>query len=124
MGTHSLIKIHEKDTLLVVIYQQYDGYPSDVGNVLAKFLMKVKVGNGIVFREENEEYLFANGAGCLAAQFISHIKSGPGGVYIVSPDSEDEEWVYNVYVNDNNISVTVNKKKFKDVASFLAYCNK
>ena len=117
MGTRSSTTIHDGDTPLVNIYRQYDGYPSGHGQELVDFLKGIEIVNGIGMGEPAKQQ--ANGAGCLAAQIITHFKStiinhtytedGPkiregdnvGGIYI-APFGEPQEYHYDVRVNKHN----------------------
>ena len=107
MGTRSLTRIiprqeglaydkaHGRAELsLVNIYQQYDGYPSYMAVEYAKWLEGLSVGNGISGSDKLGE--FANGPGCLAAQFIQKFKTRAGGLYL-SPIDNDEGWVDYIY---------------------------
>jgi hypothetical protein len=84
MGTRSLVRFYTRVNKtnnkrpLVVFYQQYDGYPSEVGMRLAEFL-------------KNNYYPDIN---CLSATYCSEFKTGSGGFYIYDVDSGDEEWNY------------------------------
>ena len=97
MGTHSTITFiarrDGKNIPLVTIYQQYDGYIDGVGHDLAQWLLNKKIINGIGSGQFTNE--FANGAGCLAAQFIRDFKDDVGGLYIVKPSATYD---YNYYV--------------------------
>lgn len=89
MGTRSLTTFIEKwtnektqkvkQTKIVTMYRQYDGYPSGMGIDLAEFLAKGKLVNGISCTETE---LVFNGMGCLAAQAVAHFKDGPGSIYL------------------------------------------
>lgn len=107
MGTRSLTRIiprqeglaydvaHKRAELaLVNIYQQYDGYPDYMAVEYAKWLEGLSVGNGISGSNKLGE--FANGPGCLAAQFIQKFKTRAGGLYL-SPIDNDEGWVQYIY---------------------------
>jgi len=74
---------------------------------------------------------YANGAGCLAAQFIQHIKAKYplGNVYMTCPrvQLQDEEYGYEVYVLLNGcvrVEVRTHQGKvFKgSVAEFGVFC--
>ena len=91
MGTRSTIAIYEGTQHLVTIYQQYDGYPSGAGLVLAKFIKSGKFVNGL----SGDKQLIFNGMGCFAAALVEHLKDGPGGTYIV-PKGQKEEYNYKV----------------------------
>ena len=99
MGTRSTITFIEKRdeevTPITTIYQQYDGYLSGVGYILAKWLSGKVIINGI--SEYRKEY--ANGCGDLAAQFISVIKDEtPGDIYIYPVECDKSGIDYNYYV--------------------------
>lgn len=87
-----------KDTEVVVMYRQYDGYPSGHGIDLAEFLAKGRLVNGIS-AVENE--LVFNGMGCLAAQVVAHFKQGAGGIYLHSAGTTDCWEEYNYYIIAN-----------------------
>lgn len=108
MGTRSLITFikldpeTKKEMPLVAIYQMYDGYLDGVGKELCEWLSKKKMINGLGFHQNTDEY--ANGIGCLAAQFIRDFKTGVGGLYIYPIDCE-KRWIdysYDVII-DNQI---------------------
>lgn len=84
MGTRSLTVFidasWEQPKELVVMYRQFDGYPSGHGKDLHSFLKGMRVVNGIRMDEKEP---FANGAGCLAAQVIAHFKKDAQGGYYV-----------------------------------------
>lgn len=106
MGTRSLtVFIEPEETWqgeyypakeIVVMYRQYDGYPTGHGVELAKFLAGMKMVNGMGAGDPEK---IANGMGCLAAQVIAHFKDGPGGIYLYTAGTRDagEEYIYKVY---------------------------
>ena len=84
MGTRSLTRIiprqeglsysdgHRRGELaLVNVYQQYDGYPEYMAVEYAIWLQGLSVGNGLDGVISSKLHTFANGVGCLAAQFIA-----------------------------------------------------
>lgn len=108
MGTRSTIKFvrpyvdkvgNKKEMPFVNIYQQYDGYISGVGYELAEWLLKKKLCNGFSCDMDDNEY--ANGIGCLAAQFIRDHKEELGGLYITTLD-DTEDYNYTVLVYDES----------------------
>lgn len=120
MGTRSTIKFYdEQGDCVASIYQQYDGYPSNVGLKLAQFLSRKSLINGI--SGQTMEYV-ANGIGCLAAQFIAEIKTKIGNVYMTS-ESDTEEYDYVVKNTDNGLEVSVDDFK-GTVSEFLEFCEK
>jgi len=74
---------------MLCMYRQYDGYPSCHGRELADFLSSITLVNGL---SSDEDRVVANGMGCLAAQMISKFKDGPGGIYITSPELNQDSW--------------------------------
>jgi hypothetical protein len=84
-----------KDTEIVVMYRQYDGYPSGHGIELAEFLSQGRLVNGI---SAVEKELVFNGMGCLSAQVVAHFKNGAGGIYLHSAGTTDAWQNYDYYV--------------------------
>jgi hypothetical protein len=98
MGTRSLTYVYEKETPIMCMYRQFDGYPSGHGVELSEFLTQMQIGNGI--SGEPELFSFANGMGCLAAQMIVNFKKTPGGFYIYPVEIGQDCWQdyeYHVY---------------------------
>lgn len=95
MGTRS-ITIIKGEKEIVVLYRQFDGYPSGHGAELKEFLEGITIVNGI----GEQRTKIANGAGCLAAQIIAHFKGphGVGGFYLHPAGTRDlwEEYTYTV----------------------------
>lgn len=81
MGTRSTITFYsnDKNTPIVNIYQQYDGYLGGVGKDLCKWLENKIIVNGFSFHDKRD---IANGVGCLAAQYIKDNKKEVGNLYI------------------------------------------
>lgn len=102
MGTRSTVKFYElekgKKTLLASIYQQYDGYIEGVGHDLAKFLLSRKLINGIPCGIDGRDSYYANGPGCLAAQYIAQNKTEIGNLYMTTED-DMQEYNYEVYID-------------------------
>jgi hypothetical protein len=116
MGTRSTYRVIEtfKDSEtkkqvkknLVLVYVQYDGYPSGHPKDTAEWLAGGHVVNGI---SGNDKGLIFNGAGCLAAQLIARLKSGPGGTYIYELKNRGkcgEDYLYDIVVDDDSKSIT------------------
>ena len=112
MGTRSLTRViprqegvaynkgHEMVKKSIInMYQQYDGYPSNVGVKLAEFVKPIKTINGISGSVKIGEY--ANGPECLAAQIVQRFKIDVGYTYLQTCDGElgdsGEEWIYTLY---------------------------
>ena len=99
MGTRSLtIILDENGKEICVLYRQYDGYPTGHGADLKEFLDGFMVVNGY---GSDDPPKAANGMGCLAAQIVSHFKSGIGGFYLYPAKTRDcgEEYIYTAYLN-------------------------
>ena len=95
-----------KDTQILNMYRQHDGYPEGHGAELLAFLEPIQIVNGFTMNVPNQ----ANGEGCLAAQMIAHFKSGPGGFYIEPPilgGTFENDFTYAVVVEDDVIKVVV-----------------
>lgn len=90
MGTRSLIRIKEGNKTLVTIYNQYDGYPTGMGDRLANLVGNTKIVNGYGGGMQLPHH--ANGLACLAAYIISELKEGIGNCYIIptSPANKEE----------------------------------
>ena len=119
MGTRSVTTIYEGDKPLLAFYRQMDGYPSGHGQELVDFLKGIEMVNGIQVGGEPPKLQQANGAGCLAAQILTHFKTGvinytygqdgskirkgdnAGSIYVV-PIGQTEEYNYDVVVNKHN----------------------
>lgn len=114
MGTRSLTVVKEtlkaKDT--IVLYRQFDGYPTGHGAELKAFLEPLKLVNGL--GRENKHV--ANGMACLAAQLVTHFKGGQsgeyrlglaGGFYLYPSGTRDagEEFIYTLYEVKGTIHV-------------------
>lgn len=110
MGTRSLTVVKEtlkaKDT--IVLYRQFDGYPTGHGAELKAFLEPLKLVNGLGRDSRN----VANGMSCLAAQLVMHFKGNQnkdnplrqaddiaGGFYLYPSGTRDagEEFIYTLY---------------------------
>lgn len=116
MGTRSLTRVietykddngKEKKQLLVTMYRQYDGYPSGHGQELADFLKAGKVVNGL--GSDRPAKVF-NGAGCLAAQMVSHFKGDEAGGICLYPNNTTDAWQnyeYHVLVDFDSKTVTL-----------------
>jgi hypothetical protein len=110
MGTRSTYRIIEQyknedgsieNNNLLLVYRQYDGYPTGHPLETAEWLATGTVVNGLGMAEER---LVFNGAGCLAAQLIAKFKDGPGGTYIHNLESRGECWedyLYDIIVKED-----------------------
>lgn len=118
MGTRSTYRVIEQWTddktgkitneNLVLVYLQYDGYPTGHPIDTAEWLSSGKVVNGY---SPGEDKLVFNGAGCLAAQLVDKMKTGTGGCYIQSLKSRGKSWKI--------ISMTLLSKKINQSNTFV-----
>ena len=101
MGTRSLTVFNNEmdNEEIVVLYRQYDGYPTGHGRDLHRFLKKMEIVNGI---SNNEKRRIANGMGCLSAQIVAYLKEAPGDFYLHSAGTRDigEEFIYTLYYTE------------------------
>jgi len=107
MGTRSTVKFYDeqqKDEPILSVYQQFDGYIDGVGYDLVNFLKNKTVING--FSNETMEGGFANGIGCLAAQYVVENKIRIGGFYLTNKD-DSQEYNYKVRFKDGKFSIKV-----------------
>lgn len=118
MGTRSTITFYSRmsgtNFFLVNIYQQYDGYLEGVGKELCEWLKSKIIVNGF----SKSDFNIANGAGCLAAKYISEFKPATGGLYIYPEDvaHEDCDYNYSVIIDEDWVtSPFENNKKAEDI---------
>jgi hypothetical protein len=101
MGTRSLTVFNNEwdNEEIVVLYRQFDGYPTGHGRDLLSFLNNMKIVNGI---SPNEKRKIANGMGCLSAQIVAYLKEAPGDFYLHSAGTRDigEEFIYTLYYTE------------------------
>jgi hypothetical protein len=93
MGTRSLTVVKDIDNNeVMVMYRQYDGYPSGHGQELADFLSGKSMVNGL----SGDTSLVFNGTGCLAASIVAHFKKEAGSFYLYPSGTRDcgEEFIY------------------------------
>jgi len=111
MGTRSTVKFYhsfdDKEPVLSV-YQQYDGYIDGVGHDLANFLKNKTVING--FGHETMKDGFANGMGCLAAQYVAENKTEIGGFYLTTK-TDLQGYDYVVSLINDKIIIKINDFK-------------
>jgi hypothetical protein len=108
MGTRSTVKFiseFDQDQPLASIYEQWDGYITGVGHDLADFLKDKKMINGIQ-SYQTARAGYANGMGCLAAQYIAKIKDDIGSVYMTTPD-DTQEYNYEVRLIEGKLIIKV-----------------
>ena len=105
MSTRSLVRFATREEgvsfsehperVEVQIYKHYDGYPSGHPVDLAKFLDGFIIVNGIPHGDDSK---MANGAGCLAAQYVAAFKMAAGDMYIENQDTQHGDIEYVTYV--------------------------
>ena len=105
MATRGTVKFIEDDEIIASIYIHWDAYISELGYKLANWLNTKKMLNGI--SGQTMESGFANGIGCLAAQFIKEFKREIGGLYMY-PNNAEEEYNYKISYINNKFIITVN----------------
>lgn len=96
MGTRAVTNIFDRETHLVTIYRQSDGYLSGHGKDIVDAFAGRKFVNGFAGRYRNK---CINGMGCAAALLISWLKQDHecGLIYIAPPDpSRKEEYTYTI----------------------------
>lgn len=106
MATRGTVKASQQygDERLPImsLYIHNDSYPSGVGLELAQFLQSYTIVNGLGLGDYDTKK--ANGAGCLMAQYIAHIKDGPGNVYLAPIDQQEE---FNYYVHFKGVTIAL-----------------
>ena len=109
MSTRSLVRFATREEgvsfsehperVEVQVYKHYDGYPQGHPVDSAEFLKGFTITNGL----GQDTHKVANGAGCLAAQYVSAFKEGPGDIYIENPNEKhmDIEYITYIWVGDS-----------------------
>jgi len=90
MGTRSLTRIYDEDTLLLAIYKQSDGYIEDWGTELKDFVKNGKFVNGISLEDVGTIGKVFNGIGDFAFQLVLKFKEGVGEIYATTEDNQQE----------------------------------
>lgn len=109
MGTRSTVKFYSEfnqEEPILSVYQQYDGYIYGVGHELAEWLKDKKVINGISDQAMKDGY--ANGMGCLAAQYVAAKKESIGGFYLTTKD-DSQSYNYKVRLLDKKLIIEVDE---------------
>lgn len=107
MGTRSTVKFYDEfdnQKVILSVYQQFDGYIEGVGYDLAEFLKDKTIGHKTIGHKMLDG--FANGMGCLAAQYVAEKKTDIGGFYLTTDDDE-QEFNYEVRFINGNIIIKV-----------------
>ena len=97
MSTRAIVNFMD-DGPLCTAYQHNDGYPSVFGEALKTAVI---AAHG------------ASELGCLAAQVIAKLKTGPRDFYIIKAGTSDlwEEYTYDVYARDGGWWITCTGKR-------------
>jgi hypothetical protein len=111
MGTRSTYRVIEEwkddatgktgQNKLLLMYRQFDGYPSGHPLETAEWLASGQVVNGL---RMDEKRLVFNGAGCLAAQLVAKYKTEAGGTYIHPISHRGQCWenyLYDIIVKED-----------------------
>jgi hypothetical protein len=107
MSTRSTVRFYsefKQDEPILSVYQQFDGYIDGVGHSLANWLKKKTVINGISNQTMKDG--FANGMGCLAAQYVAENKDCIGSFYTTTADNT-QEYNYKVRLIDKQLIIEV-----------------
>ena len=107
MGTRGLTKVFDENgEQLINLYRQYDSYPTGHGAELAEFLSSGRMVNGLNGIGKVKQF---NGAGCLAAQLVTHFKQSAGGFYIYPVTTEDcgQDYEYEIHTADGELRIKI-----------------
>lgn len=116
MGTRSLVHIHDKDRdsdLLVLLYRQYDGYPTGMGKDIKAILCNGKsvITNGFGMGQKAPEVF--NGMGCLGAFLVKELKENIGNVYlepvVQAGNDFGQEFEYHVFLRDEKVFLSIDE---------------
>lgn len=110
MATKATIKFIENDEVVASIYNDWDGYLSGLGYDIATWLLDKCVISGISGQTMEEG--FANGIGCLAAQFIKTFKTKIGNLYLC-PINQKEEFNYIISLDEKSQFIIEIDDRFK-----------
>lgn len=102
MGTRGIIRVIDGDVTLVTIYSQYDSYPTGLGSDIKNALDGRELVNGY-----NDPTRQINGMGSAAAMLIASLADPKrtGGIYIVPPTEDSEEYDYTLSARDDEAKV-------------------
>lgn len=102
MGTRSTVKFIEDNSNILSVYQQYDGYPSGVGQQIVNLIDKYTIVNGIAVGRE--ERVIANGFSDLALFYVLENKKGAGNMYATT-SNDSQEYDYEIHSTFKSKSV-------------------
>ena len=114
MGTRSLVVLPDEDgkSESAVLYRQFDGYPTGMGEDLVALLAGRTIVNGFGLGQTTREVY--NGAGDLSASVIAGLKMNEGEptlgeVYLFAAGTRDtgEEFIYTVTIDGKRILLKV-----------------
>lgn len=115
MGTRATWTFKDGKQTVAKVYTQSDGYMSGRGKEIADKFGATKLCNG--FTRDMETGDFANGMGCFAAQVIKYMKSCKGGklggVYMIPPSADNEEYNYEFF-GDEGQPIQVKVKNWEN----------
>ena len=109
MGTRSTVRFYDEDEVIMTVYQQYDGHIDGVGHALANFLKKKTIVNGFNMGQTMKDG-YANGMGCLSAQYVLEKKTEIGGFYLTTKNDK-QEYNYEVRFINGEFEISVNDFK-------------
>jgi hypothetical protein len=117
MSARAAFRIRNKKNTFLT-FATKDGEPHLMPMVVADFIEKGHWVKGVdVFARNNDIPQF-NGIGCFAASLIAHIKTSPGGVYII-PHSEwgngEEEFLYDIIIEGNEVTWEAHRETFSSI---------
>lgn len=109
MGTRAIVRFYDIEGCIVSIYKQFDGYLSGLGQAIVDCFKDREFVNGI----PGDATKYINGMNDAAALLIAYLKNDlkAGNVYVYPPDTENEEYTYEIYGNtilpENGMSIKV-----------------
>ena len=104
MSTRSTIRFrNDGDSPVCCVYKHFDGYIDGLGHSLAKWLIPMKLINGMC-NDEQYRHDYANGIGCLAAKWIADVKTKTGDIYLDCGCEADEDYNYEVILEPRCLS--------------------
>ncbi len=109
MGTRSITVVKdERGNKIIEMYRQMDGYPEGMGKDLQDFIDSGKIVHGIQAFETKRAF---NGIDCFAAQLVTDMKDGIGGIYLSAPTKD--------YKNKKKYSEMYNAEYYYEINSDL-----
>lgn len=93
MGTRSNTVVRDGRQVVAVMYRQYDGYLTGHGRDLLDFLTGFEIVNGFNDTHREVGKKVANGAGCFAAQLVTHFKTVMATQHVLNKETDRYEEV-------------------------------